>query len=118
MRISFIHSLIASSMLCISLYPRFLAEQVGKQGYKGRPDKGNAAARHELLHALAFRARIVVAVALHEVDNAPDTKPSSKSDNKCFQNAYCGSKKCHKILLSCRVCGCPKKGIKNGGQFW
>ena len=41
-------------MLCISLYPRFLAEQVGKQGYKGRPDKGNAAARHELLHALAF----------------------------------------------------------------
>ena len=50
MRISFIHSLIASSMLCISLYPRFLAEQVGKQGYKGRPDKGNAAARHELFH--------------------------------------------------------------------
>ena len=70
------------------------------------------------LSHMSIRARIVVAVALHEVDNAPDTKPSSKSDNKCFQNAYCGSKKCHKILLSCRVCGCPKKGIKNGGQFW
>ena len=53
-RISFIHSLIASSMLCISLYPRFLTEQAGKQRYKGHADKGNAAARHKLLHALAF----------------------------------------------------------------
>jgi hypothetical protein len=41
-------------MLCISLYPRFLTEQAGKQRYKGHADKGNAAARHELLHALAF----------------------------------------------------------------
>ena len=50
MRISFIHSLIASSMLCISLYPRFLTEQAGKQRYKGHADKGNAAARHKLLY--------------------------------------------------------------------
>ena len=35
-RISFIHSLIASSMLCISLYPCFLTEQAGKQRYKFR----------------------------------------------------------------------------------
>ena len=50
MRISFIHSLIASSMLCISLYPRFLTEQAGKQRYKGHADKGNAAARHKLFY--------------------------------------------------------------------
>jgi hypothetical protein len=37
-------------MLCISLYPRFLTEQAGKQRYKGHADKGNAAARHELFH--------------------------------------------------------------------
>ena len=49
-RIPFIHSLIASSMLCIILYPRFLTKQAGKQGYKGNADKGNAAARHELFH--------------------------------------------------------------------
>ena len=67
---------------------------------------------------MSIRARIVVAVALHEVNHAPDTKASSKSDNKGLQNAYCRIKKCHKVLLSCRVCGCPKKGIKNGGQFW
>lgn len=116
-RISFIHSLIASSMLCISLYPRRLTEQAGKQRYKGNADKGNAAARHELFHALAFSPGIVVAVALHEVDNAPDTKSGSKCNNECLQNAYCRIKKCHKVLLSCRLCGCPKKGIKNGGQF-
>ena len=96
MRISFIHSLIASSMLCISLYPRFLTEQAGKQRYKGHADKGNAAARHKLLHALALRARIVVAVALHEIDNAPDTKPGSKCYNKGLQNVYCAIEKCHK----------------------
>ena len=41
-------------MLCISRYPRFLTEQAGKQGYKGHADKSNAAARHELLHALGL----------------------------------------------------------------
>ena len=37
-------------MLCISLYPRFLTEQAGKQRYKGHADKGNAAARHKLCY--------------------------------------------------------------------
>ena len=50
MRISFIHSVIASSMLCIGSYPRFLTEQPGKQGYKGHADQRNAAARHELFY--------------------------------------------------------------------
>ena len=50
-RISFIHSLIASSMLCIGSYPR-LTEQAGKQRYKDSADKGNASARHELFNAL------------------------------------------------------------------
>ena len=49
---------------------------------------------------MSIRARIVVAVALHEIDNAPNAKTSPKSDNKCFQNAYCGSKKCHDKILS------------------
>ena len=43
---------------------------------------------HELFHALAFRARIVVSVALQEVDNAPNAKTCSESDNECLQNAY------------------------------
>lgn len=43
-----------------------------------------------------IRARIVVAVALHEIDNAPDTKPGSKCYNKGLQNVYCAIEKCHK----------------------
>ena len=49
---------------------------------------------------MSIRAGVVVAVALHEIDNAPNAKTSPKSNNKCFQNAYCGSKKCHDKILS------------------
>ena len=34
-----------------------LTEKTGEKRYKGDADEGNAAARHELLHALAFRTR-------------------------------------------------------------
>ena len=111
MRISFIHSVIASSMLCIGSYPRFLAEQPGKQGYKGHADKGNAAARHKLFHALRFRAGVVVAVTLHEIDYAPNAKPCPKSDYKCLQNIYCAIEKCH-VKSFLPLCGCPASGQK------
>ena len=73
-----------------------LAEQTAQQGDQGDANQGNAAASHELLHTLTLRARIVVAVALHEIDNAPDTKPGSKCYNKGLQNVYCAIEKCHK----------------------
>ena len=66
---------------------------------------------------MSICAGVVVAVPLQKIDNAPNAKSCSKSYNKGLQNAYCRIKKCHKFLLSCRVCGYPKKGIKNGGQF-
>ena len=71
-------------------------EKPGEQRYKDHADYGYTSAGHELLHALALRARIVVAVALHEIDNAPDTKPGSKCYNKGLQNVYCAIEKCHK----------------------
>ena len=52
------------------------------------------------LSHMSIRARIVVAVALHEIDNAPDTKPGSKCYNKGLQNVYCAIEKCHKYILS------------------
>ena len=51
-KIPFIHSLIASSMLCIGGYSCGLSKKSGKLRYKEHTDKGNAAARHELFHAL------------------------------------------------------------------
>ena len=65
---------------------------------------------------MSIRARIVVSVALQEVDNAPNAKTCSESDNECLQNSYCAVEKCHKNSFL-PLCGCPKKGIKNGGQF-
>ena len=49
---------------------------------------------------ISIRARIVVAVALHQIDYAPDTKPGSKCYNKGLQNVYCAIEKCHKYILS------------------
>ena len=45
---------------------------------------------------ISIRARIVIAVALHQIDYAPDTKPGSKCYNKGLQNVYCAIEKCHK----------------------
>jgi hypothetical protein len=52
------------------------------------------------LLTMSIRARIVVAVALHQIDYAPDTKPGSKCYNKGLQNVYCAIEKCHKYILS------------------
>ena len=48
------------------------------------------------LSFLSICARIVIAVALHQIDYAPDTKPGSKCYNKGLQNVYCAIEKCHK----------------------
>ena len=49
---------------------------------------------------MSICARIVIAVALHQIDYAPDTKPGSKCYNKGLQNVYCAIEKCHKYILS------------------
>ncbi len=72
-----------------------LTEQTGEQRYKGDTDESNAAARHELLHALAFSPGIVIAIALHEVDHTPDAKTCTKGYYEGLKNSYCAVKKCH-----------------------
>ncbi len=52
------------------------------------------------LSHMSIRAGVVVAVALHEIDYAPNAKPCSKCDNKCLQNVYCAVEKCHEYILS------------------
>src|SRR3712207_7909201 len=72
---------IASVMLLKGLSPR-LTEQAGEKRNKDKPNRCNAAARHELLHTLAFGTGIVITIALQEVDNTPNTQARAKSDNK------------------------------------
>ena len=71
-------------------------EQPGEQRYKDHADYGYTSAGHELLHALRFGARVVIAVTFQQVDDTPDTKTSTQSDNESLKNGNCLFKKCHK----------------------
>ena len=70
-------------------------EQPGEQRYKNHTNNGYTSTGHKLLHALAFSARVVVAVTFQQVDDTPDTKTSAQSDNESLKNGNCLFKKCH-----------------------
>lgn len=70
-------------------------EKPGEQRYKNHADYGYTSAGHELLHALGFCTRIVVAVTFEQVDNAPDTETGTERDNEGLKNGDCLFKKCH-----------------------
>ena len=44
---------------------------------------------------MSICARIIISVALQEVDNAPDTKTGTERDNEGLKNGDCLFKKCH-----------------------
>ena len=75
-----------------------LSKETGKQRDEGDADEGNAAARHELLHALALRAGVIVAVTFQQVDGSPDAKTSTESDDERLENANSRIEKCHKCV--------------------
>ena len=70
-------------------------EKPGEQRYKDHADYGYTSAGHELLHALGFCTRVVVAVTFEQVDNAPDTETGTERDNEGLKNGDCLFKKCH-----------------------
>jgi hypothetical protein len=70
-------------------------EQVGEQRNEYKTNEGDAAAGHELLDALRLRAGVVVAVALKEVDAAPDAETAAESDNKSLKNVNSACKEIH-----------------------
>ena len=41
-----------------------------------------------MLHALAFRARIVVAISFQEVDNTPNAEARADGDHEGLENVY------------------------------
>ena len=70
-------------------------EKPGEQRYKDHANYGYTSAGHELLHALRFCARVVVAVTFQQVDDTPDTKTGTERDNESLKNGNCLFKKCH-----------------------
>ena len=76
-----------------------LAKQATQQGHKGGADEGNTAAGHELLHALALRARVVGSIPFQQVDAAPHAKASAQGNNEGLKDFDCGVKKFHGSFL-------------------
>ena len=73
-----------------------LTEKAGEQGNEGHTDEGNAAARHELLHALALGSGIVISVAFEQIDHAPNTEAGTESNNESLENVNSRVKKIHR----------------------
>ena len=71
-------------------------EQPGEQRYKNHTNNGYTSTGHELLNTLGFGARVVIAITFQQVDDTPDTKTSTQSNNESLKNGNCLFKKCHK----------------------
>ena len=70
-------------------------EQSGEQRYKNHTNNGYTSASHELLHALRFCARVVVAVTFQQVDYAPDAKTGSEGNDEGLQHIDCAIEEIH-----------------------
>ena len=70
-------------------------EKPGEQRYKDHADYGYTSAGHELLHALAFCARIIISVALQQVDHAPNAKTGSEGNDEGLQHIDCAIEEIH-----------------------
>ena len=70
-------------------------EQIGQHGNEDEADQSDAAASHQLLDALGLCAGVVVAVALQQVDAAPDAEAAAESDNKSLENVNSACKEIH-----------------------
>ncbi len=80
-------------------------KEAGEQRNEGSADEGNAAACHQLLHALGLCTRVIITVTFEQVDDTPNAETGTESDNEGLENANCRSKKCHiQILLKDKEC--------------
>ncbi len=77
---------------------RCLAEKPGEQRHQQKANQGNTAASHELFHALAFSPRIIISVALQQVNDAPDSETCAKGNNQSLENIDSRVKEIHKCV--------------------
>ena len=77
---------------------RCLAEKPGEQRHQQKANQGNAAASHELFHALAFSPRIVITIAFQQVNDAPDSETCAKGDDEGLKNIDSRVKEIHKCV--------------------
>lgn len=94
-----------------------LAQQPGQQRDKGHADQGNAAARDQLLHALALAAGVILSIALQQVDATPDTQGTAQTDNDRLQSINCAVENSIRSSLSAACSAALKNFSKNAASF-
>ena len=77
---------------------RCLAEKPREQRHQQKTDQRNAATGHELFHALAFSPRIVITIALQQVNDTPDSETCAKGNNQSLKNIDSRVKEIHKCV--------------------
>ena len=66
-------------------------------GTRTMPTIATPAARHELFHALAFGAGIVIAIAFQQIDHAPYTETGTQGNDENLQHIDSFIEKFHKL---------------------
>jgi len=77
---------------------RCLAKKSREQRHQQKANQGDAATGHELFHALAFSPRIIISVALQQVNDAPDSETCAKCDDEGLKNIDSRVKEIHKCV--------------------
>lgn len=77
-----------------------LSEQAGEQRNENDADQGDPAPRHQLFHALAFCAGVVVAVPFQQVDRAPNAETGTQSDDEGLKDPNSRVEKCHTMFFA------------------
>ena len=72
---------------------------------------------HELLHALAFGARIVGTITFQQVYDTPHAQASAESHNKGLQSINSGRKELHIASISPGFSPAMKKAAHTGGRL-
>ena len=75
-----------------------LAKKSREQRHQQKANQGDAATGHELFHALAFSPRIIISVALQQVNDAPDSETCAKGDDEGLKNIDSRVKEIHKCV--------------------
>lgn len=77
---------------------RCLAKKSREQRHQQKANQGDAATGHKLFHALAFSPRIIISVALQQVNDAPDSETCAKCDDEGLKNIDSRVKEIHKCV--------------------
>ena len=76
-----------------------LPEQATQQRDQSRANQSDTATGHQLLHALRLRAGVVITISFQQVDDTPNAKARTQSDNEGLKHFDSRVKEIHSRFL-------------------